>query len=288
MSTAALLSILAALAQSASVGRRSQLPISAASTTGSPQKNDCENQIKTAAAGSSERPVDLSCWRLGQIALAMTRFEVRRLLGAPDFEADTAKDPANPDKRYDAAFYLFPRNLSTSLAVEPTAAARYRLLELVYANDAVVRIDNRPPQAVTRSACRGSKKDDGSTPDTNASVGGFTAFQAFAGVRQGDALASLRKKFGRLPEADASRTRYSYPKTPIVFDVDPKTNRISGFSLTSDLAKAADSASANVLLTIDPMTCLIRGYKISASRSRRIGPGRVPAMDQPSGISSRS
>ena len=232
-----------------------------------PSAVDCAHQIHRAVDMGEAEDVATSCWHIGPVALDMSRSEVERALGSPDYYASAPSRPAIP--RYAISYYVFPRDLSERLAKRPTREFAHRILELRYVDDKVVRISDNPPEATWSPRCGGPQ--DGAADQHEKgddSVRDFAPLEVFATAKVGDDLRSVTHKFGKKYSWNSSRDFYNYWPIPVTFDVDPDTSLVTGFALEWPNRKYPDTGKdpafgwPHFFVAVDPVTCLKNGYKL--------------------------
>jgi hypothetical protein len=226
-----------------------------------PSDAACRAAIAQEIAGSPASVVPGACWRVGPLRLGMTGDEVEQRLGAPVERATVAGgDQGQP--AYEVRIFAFPRDWSAQ-ARHP---ARLRFLEVLLAQDHVVRIDNDPGSVVRDGACAGA--DRAPRIDMGGEPAGFQPFQVFAGVPVGAPTSDLASRFGRAPASNRPHDWRSYLPVPITFDADPATGRITGFAIAADEASATTAAPVEMTIVRDHQTCRYLGLAFGTEARR--------------------
>jgi hypothetical protein len=223
---------------------------------------DCAERIQHQAAGQA--PAPLACWRLGPVALGMTREAVVRELGDPDFEGDGP--PIGYDTRigrYRLAYYVFPRDLAQRLARQPQAQVRFRVLEIAYVEGGVAQIANNPPARISGARCAGHPARG---PDTSRDPpADFTPFLSFAGLKAGDSIDALTARFGKPWTISTAHDFYNYGPFPLTLGVSDEDGWVGGFSIGTDSDTVMLGGFANIEFARDPATCRVNGYRLLPS-----------------------
>jgi len=225
---------------------------------------DCAERIAHQAAGHAAAP--LACWRLGPVALGMTREAVVRELGDPDFETDGQPPGYStrlPLDHYRLAYYVFPRDLAQRLDRQPLAQVRFGVLEIAYVEGGVAQIANNPPERISGAKCNGHP---GRAPDASRDPpADFAPFLSFAGLKAGDSVEALTARFGKPWTISTAHDFYNYGPFPLTLGVRDEDGRVGGFSIGTDSDTVLLGGFANIEFARDPTTCRVNGYRLLPS-----------------------
>lgn len=216
-----------------------------------PAASSCERSLTAAFVRQVAGALPQACWRVGPIRLGMTEEEVERRLGAPMARSSRAASMAT--------LYAFPF-LGGPLVVN--GRARLRMAELRFVDERLVAIDNDPPSSATSGACSpGHVRDPLEGVDLGANAGPLIRI---AGIKTGDPLSQLRRRFGRAPAHNRPRDWYNYLPIPLSFTVD--RHRISGFEVARDeAALTSTEPEPRIYVHREPATCRLTGIDFAFS-----------------------
>ena len=229
----------------------------ASSPPHAPTPSACAAQVRRADPAR----VAPGCWRVGPLTIGMARVEARRRIGDPDaaYEIDGAL-AGGPTRLHDEV-YVFPRDLAQRLAARPVAAVDFKLLELTYDEDRLVRISNAPGAKVSSPHCGHAAL---STRAVSLQPRAFAPFEQFAGVRVGEPMAQVRRALGSRSSTNRPGDFINYwplPLTLATYD----TRRLSGFAVAETEGMSIQGAAASIDLDLDPVTCRTRGFHVRAA-----------------------
>jgi hypothetical protein len=234
--------------------------------TGAPADGppDCAARIQRQAAGQA--PAPLTCWRLGPVALGMTREAVVQALGQPDIERD-GPPIGDPDRmrhdRYRLAYYVFPRDLAQRLAREPQANVRFRVLEIAYVTGRVAQVSNSPPARISWTRCDADPARPPRTADGPPAE--FAPYLSFAGLKAGDSVAALTARFGKPWTISTAHDFYNYGPFPLTLEIGDDDGRVGGFSIGTDSDTVLLGGFANIEFVRAPGTCRVSGFHFLSS-----------------------
>ncbi len=214
--------------------------VTAAGTTAAAR---CPATFRQAVAAGDGGPVPRACWQLGPLHLGMTRADVEQRIGVP--VARLAR-PAQ-DRRFAASLYAFSARPGTPLV----DAGSFRLVELRYAGERLVAIDNEPGARITDTSC-GEGLHRAAAIETDAPAGPLLGFNQ---VQVGDPLRRIRARFGRAPAANRSRDWFSYLPVPISFGSDPDRGIVTGIAIASSADALTTAARPELRLERDTVSC---------------------------------
>ncbi len=209
----------------------------------------CPTRIASAVAWGAKDGVPPACWRIGPVTLGMSEDVVEQRIGPPIASAD-----AGPQRRYRATLYAFPAG---SRHAGPER--RVRLVELRYAGRRLVAIDTSPGGRIESEPCAGhpARVQPGDF-DGDAPVGPLLAFN---GIRPGDRVRVIARRFGRAAAANRSRDWLNYAPLPVSFTVDPDRDRTDGVAIATDEDALLDGMPPVVHLGRDPATCRVTAVR---------------------------
>ena len=212
-------------------------------------KNDCRVILGNAIRSSGTVPT--RCWQIGPIILGMPESEVQQRLGTPDQRITTSNGVAT--------LYVFnkkPGPLVTG------GRARFRIVELRYADNQLIAIDTNPGMTMFSPACPAHHRiPTWKVVDTTEIAGPLLTF---SGMQIGDPLLRLVQTFGSMPNRNRSGDWYNYLPVPVSFDVDPDRKRITGIAIARDESiLTGERPQVHLRLERDPTTCGLTGIKFT-------------------------
>jgi beta-lactamase regulating signal transducer with metallopeptidase domain len=216
-----------------------------------PQAADCARQIREAAESGNRAAVKPACWRLGPVALGMSRVDVERTLGPADYAA--VKDAHETD-----AFYVFPRDLHDRLVRHPVTEVVHRDLEVTFVDDKIVRLDTAPPGVAWGPKCQLDKKIVRRGDDSSVSIP-----YDFATIKIGDSPDTVARRLGKFASCGVAAidAEYKCSTLPMVFSV-PEGDKVAGFAIAATMEDLHRGGLEHFFKVKDPKTCLYNGYKL--------------------------
>jgi len=210
----------------------------------------CRKSLSSLVAGGRLSDVPAACWRVGPLSIGMPEADLARVMGAP---VQTSATPSGdgPGSHYEAKIYAFPTDWRSRLP--KTGPVHLRFVEVLLTEGRVVGIANNPGVRVDGPSCRSPALEFGGAP------AGFRRFQTFAGIRVGDTVQDVTKRFGRPPNSNRPGDWRSYLPAPIAFDVDPDTGRVIGFAIGAEETAVTTGADVRIAVERDARTCTILG-----------------------------
>lgn len=214
--------------------------------------------------GATAAGVPSACWRIGPVALGMSRRTVRDRMGPPD-ASDTARlhvgAGRSPLEREDV--YLFPRDLGARLAREPAAGFSPKVLVLSYRGDALAQIDTTPGYSAQSGRCADGRpapapRDDGDA----AAPADFEPFRSFAGVRVGDSFKVLARRLGAA-DVNTSGDVRTFDPAPLRVEGEAA---VDGFTVSADRAVMLVGYTPELVLHRRAADCRIDGFRLDTAR----------------------
>jgi hypothetical protein len=226
------------------------LPLPAWAMTG---EAACVTAIKSATAHHRAALVPDDCWRIGSLALGMTRHLVERTLGSPTATRSAAVTYRRQKFPLTETLYVYPRNLRNWLRLAPEPLDRFSppTLRLFYWKDALVAVAAGNTARIESGDCKPAH------PARAFERGGIDFPYDFHGVTLGAPVASVPQRFGRFASVAPARGTANYWPVPLAFS-GAKT--VQEITFATGMAFAAAAWEPDFQLQRDPQTCLVTGF----------------------------
>jgi hypothetical protein len=208
----------------------------------------CEAAVRIATRESQPNRIPSKCWRIGPVALGMSRPEVERALGQPDFTSTHGN-----------SFYIYPRNLLRWMRKHPVRMEDFILVSLVlmYKDDHVDAITVPDDTAISYPACHAARIS--STP-RNTYKPRFPF--RFSSISIGDRLESAFRKLGHYAGSNRPHDWFEYWPVPLALtsyeNNHPRT--VDAITIATDERAMSRIPELVVSANLDPTTCFVNGY----------------------------